>query len=129
MNEGNVLAANISAIPLDQWKPGSLPLLFDDGVYGYYETKSGEKPLIPVAYNQGRKKLSPISSIVHVLGIDESTRAQLKAAGYEEYYYFKNIQRLSLRTSPAQVVEVYEGLARQGLNVKLEVIQEIPVAH
>ncbi len=125
---GNILAANLGAIPLSQWKKGMSPILFDDGVYGYFRKKNGDKS-IPVAYSPAFKNLFPISSILHVRGVDEDLRQELKKSGHEEYIYFKNIRKLSLKSSPDQVVKLYQELGKQGLDVKLEVIQMRPVAH
>ncbi|MFL5784176.1 MAG: hypothetical protein ACJ76H_06185 [Bacteriovoracaceae bacterium] len=125
LSPGHVLAENISAIRLSDWKPGMPKLISDDGVYGYYQT-NGSKPSIPVAYNPTMKKLAPISSVVHIKNVDEATRERLKQSGFQEYYYFKNIQRLSLKSSPGDVVRLYQELEKQGLAVKLEVIKDPP---
>lgn len=129
MASGYVLAKNLGAIPLSNWKPSMAPLIHDNGVYGFYEKKDGDTTAIPVAYNQTLGKLTVISTVVHVQGVDEATRQRLISSGYKEYYYFKNIRRLSLQTSPDKVVSVYDSLAKLGLNAKLEVIREKPVAH
>jgi hypothetical protein len=128
LSRGNILAANLGAIPLSQWKKGMSPILFDDGVYGYYRKKIGEKS-IPVAYSPAFKNLYPVSSILHIRGVDENLRQELKKSGYQEYIYFKNIRKLSLKTSPDQVVKLYQDLGKQGLDVKLEVLQLRPEAH
>ncbi len=125
---GNILASNLGAIPLSAWKPGMSPILFDDGVYGYIRKKSGDKS-IPVAYNPAFKNLYPVSSILHVRGVNEELRQQLKKSGHQEYIYFKNIQKLSLKSSPDQVVKLYQELGKRGLDVKLEVLQMRTVAH
>lgn len=125
---GNILASNLGAIPLSQWKVGMSPILFDDGVYGYVKKSSGDKT-IPVAYSPTFKNLYPVSSILHVRGVNESLRQSLKKSGHQEYLYFKNIQKLSIKSSPDQVVKLYQELGKQGLNVKLEVLQMRTVAH
>lgn len=129
MKKGHVLAENIGAVPLADWKPSMPPLIFDDGVYGYFEKRAGDRSSIPVAYNPTRKGLAPISSIVHIRGVDEATRERIKALGFQEYYYFKNIQRLSLKSSPAEVVRLYQELEKQGFNAKLEVLSNRPQSH
>lgn len=125
---GNILASNLGAIPLSDWKPGMSEILFDDGVYGYFRKKSGDKS-IPVAYSPAFKNLYPVSSILHIRGVDENLRQSLQKSGYQEYIYFKNIRKLSLKSSPDQVVKLYQDLGKQGLDVKLEVLQMRPVAH
>lgn len=126
LSAGHVLAENLGAIPLADWKPGMPPLIHNDGVYGFFEKKSGDVTSIPVAYNKAMNRLHPVSAIIHVRGVDEATRQTLLQAGHTEYYYFKSIQRLSLRSTPGQVVKLYESLRGQGLNAKLEVVREGP---
>lgn len=125
---GNVVATNIGAIPLNEWKPPMGKLLSDDGVYGYYQKTPGEKS-IPVAFNPKTRGLSPISSILHLRGINEDMREAILKQGYTEYIYFKHIQRLSLRSTPEEVVKLSQDLARKGYNVKLEVLEHKLIAH
>ncbi len=128
MSKGNVLAKNIAAIPLSDWKPGMSPLVYDDGVYGFFEKKPGEKS-IPVAYNPATKSFHPISSVIHIRGVDESLRQEIKENGFTEYIYFKNIKKMSVKTAPADVVRTYQELEKRGYNVKLEVIQQREELH
>lgn len=125
---GNLLAENIGAIPLSSWKPGMSPILYDDGVYGYIEKKSGDKT-IPVAYNPALKNVYPISSVIHIRRVNEELRQELKESGLQEYIYFKRIQKLSVKSTPDQVIKQYQELEKRGLDVKLEVLQMRPVAH
>ena len=127
LSRGHILAANIGALPLSELPPGT-KLVWNDGVYGFYEKKPGQKS-IPVAYNPNVKKLFPISSIIHIRGVDESGRQQLKDQGYQEYIYFKNLKKLSLKASPDQVVQLYKDLEKQGYKVKMEVLETRPIAH
>lgn len=124
---GQVLAENIGAIALSDVKPG-MSIVWHDGVYAFYEKKPGERS-IPVAYNPKAKKFFPIASIVHVKDVDESMRQQLKDQGHQEYVYFKNIKKLSLKTGPDQAVKLYQDLQKQGYKVKMEVIDDRPIAH
>lgn len=126
MSSGHVLAESLGAIPLKEWHPGMPPLIHNDGVYGYYEKEADDLAAIPVAYNKALNRLHPVSAIVHVRGVDEATRQRLLQSGHTEYYYFKNIQRLSLKSTPGHVVKLYESLKKQGLNAKLEVVREGP---
>lgn len=129
MAPGYVFAQNIGAIPLKDWKPGMPKLIHDNGIYGFFEKSPGDNSAIPTAYNVTTGQLNVISSVIHVKGVDEATRQQLIGSGFQEYYYFKNIQRLSITTSPGQVVSAYDRLSKLGLNAKLEVIREKPKAH
>lgn len=124
---GHILAANVGAVPLSEVAPGT-SLLWNDGVYAFYEKRPGEKS-IPVAFNPQLNKLYPVSSVIHVRQVDESLRQQLKSKGYVEYLYFKSLKKLSLKASPDQVVRVYQDLQKQGYNVKMEVLDNRPVPH
>ncbi len=125
---GNVLASNVGAIPLTEWKPPMGKLLSDDGVYGYFQKNPGEKS-IPVAFNPRTRGLHPISSILHVKDVNEDMREAILKQGYTEYIYFKHLQRLSLRSSPEEVVKLYQDLGNRGYNVKLEVLEHRLKAH
>jgi hypothetical protein len=127
LSRGHILTTNIGAIPLSEVQPGTT-LLWHDGVYGFYQKKPGDKS-IPVAYNPHIKKLFPVSSILHVKGVEESDRQKLKDQGYEEYLYFKSIKKISLKSSPDQVVKLYQDLEKQGYKVKIEVLDNRPIAH
>ena len=126
---GNILAANLGAIPLNEWKPNMPPLIYDDGVYGYYKKTPGDTKSIPVAFNPRLKGLYPVSSVLHVKGVDQATRAKILGQGFKEYIYFKNIQKLSLKSSPGEVVRHYQELEKLGYNVKLEVLRDKIIAH
>ncbi len=128
LSRGNVVASNVGAIPLAEWKPPMGKLLSDDGVYGYFEKKPGEKS-IPVAFNPKTRGLHPISAILHVRGVDEDMREAILKEGHTEYYYFKHIKRLSLRSTPEEVVGLYQDLGKRGYNVKLEVLEHRYKSH
>ncbi len=129
LSRGNILATNLGAIPLKEWKPGMSPLLYDDGVYGYYKKASGDKKSIPVAFNPRLKGLYPVSSVLHVKGVDQATREKILGQGFQEYVYFKNIQKLSIKSSPGEVVRLYQELEKRGYSVKLEVLRDRAVSH
>lgn len=129
MSNGYMLAQNIGAIPLSDWKPGMAPLISNNGVYGFYEKAPGDTSGIPVAYNPMSGKLNVISTVVHIQHVDEATRQDLLSAGFKEYYYFPNLQRLSVQTTPEKVVSLYDELSKLGHSAKLEVIREKPKAH
>jgi hypothetical protein len=129
LSRGNILAANLGAIPLVEWKPSMAPLVYDDGVYGYFKKAPGDKKSIPVAWNPRLKGFYPVSSVLHVKGVDQATREKLRGEGFQEYIYFKNIQKLSLKRSPGEVVKLYQELEKRGYNVKLEVLRDRAAPH
>lgn len=123
-----VVAKNIAAMPKSNWKIGMKPFLWENGSYGFYEKAPGEKGGVPVSYNSRNNKFYIISSILHIRGVDQETRNDLLSQGHQEYYYFKKIKFLSLRSSSDEVIKLYGDLKKQGYAVSLEVLKERPVA-
>lgn len=128
LSAGMILAENIGAMPVQDWKPGMKPFLSQSGAYGFYEKSPGD-PSIPTAYNPRTNKFHIISSILQVRGADQSLREKFQKKGLEEYLYLEKVKILFVKSSSGEVVDLYQELRGEGHKVTLEVFKERPQAN
>jgi hypothetical protein len=79
---------------------------------------------VPVAMNTNNLKLYPLSQIVHIKGVDDTLRGQLKAEGFKEYYYHSRLKLMSIENSPSEILQRYQEFKDRGLKVSLEILKE-----
>lgn len=125
LSAGMILADNVGAMPLEDWKPGMKPFLFKSGAYGFYEKSPGD-PSIPSAYNPRTNKFHIISSILQVRGADQGIREKLQKKGLEEYLYLDKVKILFVKSSSSEVVDLYQELRGEGYKVTLEIFKDRP---
>lgn len=108
------------------FKPHMGHKVSEDQHFIYYQSDVMVPEAYPVALNSGSQKIYPLSPILHVKGADEVLRAQLKAEGMSEFYYHPRMKLLSVQSSPSLVLSQYQALLKRGLDVRLEVLKEVP---
>jgi hypothetical protein len=61
---------------------------------------------------------------VHIKGVDDTLRGQLKAEGFKEYYYHSRLKLMSIENSPSEILQRYQEFKDRGLKVSLEILKE-----
>jgi hypothetical protein len=77
---------------------------------------------IPVAQSRMTRALYPISSVLHIKGVNPSLRDDILGQGYSEHYYQPRIKFLSIKSDPSNIMKAYSDLRQKGYNVQLEVL-------
>lgn len=78
-----------------------------------------------VVYDRSTRMLYPISSNLRIEGITPTARQELLSQGYEEQYYDPAIKTLFVQNEHTEVLNNYQTLASQGLNVSLEIHRSV----
>jgi hypothetical protein len=118
------LMLDISVIDKKKYRPELGKKILDDQHFTFFRSPVTHNETWPVAYDSSRRRLFPVSHILHIKGVDEKERVQFRAEGMTEYYYHARIQYLSLQSTPTQVVKDYQILKERGFDVRLEVLKE-----
>lgn len=121
VSKGNSFLKDVAAISKASYSPKMGKILHEaDGLVFF---KSGpEHSFIPVAQNKMTKQLYPISSIVHIKGVNPAVRDAILGQGYSEHYYQPRIQFLSIKSEPSNILKIYTELRDKGYNAQLEVL-------
>lgn len=123
-----VVIEDLKALPKLKYQPNLGEKILEDDSFVFFRPAFEQEQSLPVAFNSSRQKLYPISHILHIKGIDTELREQLKTQGWQEYYYHPPLKLLSVKSTPARVINQYQELKARGFDVRLEVLKERPQA-
>jgi hypothetical protein len=87
----------------------------------FFKTEANHQ-YIPVAVDRMTNALYPISSIIHLKGINASLKNTILGQGYSEHYYQPRIRFLSIKSEPSNIMKDYSDLRQKGYDVQLEVL-------
>lgn len=121
-----VLTEDLNALPRKQYLPSMGKKVSEDKYHVFFHPASHNLSALPVAWNSGQQKFYPVSPVLHVRGVDELVRTQLKSEGMQEFYYHARMKLLSLESSPSSVLSDYQDLLKRGFDVRLEILKDPP---
>jgi hypothetical protein len=121
VSKGNEFITNVGAITKEDYSPKMGPIIHEHMGLVFFKTESNHN-YIPVALNRMTNALYPISSIIHLKGVNEALRNNILGQGYSEYYYQQRIQFLSIKSEPSNIMKDYSDLRQKGYDVQLEVL-------
>lgn len=119
--------ADLATLPRAQYRPEMGKKVYEDKHHIFFHPASQQATeALPVALNPSNQKLYPVSPVLHLKGVDETERTQLKSEGMQEFYYHARMKLLSLETSPSTVLSQYQTLLKRGFDVRLEILKDPP---
>ncbi len=121
VSKDNEFISNVGAIKKEDYSSKMGPIIHEHMGLVFFKTES-DHPYIPVAVNRMTNALYPISSIIHLKGINESLRNNILGQGYSEHYYQPRIRFLSIKSEPSNIMKDYSDLRQKGYDVQLEVL-------
>lgn len=122
------LMADMATLPREKYLPEMGKKISEDKHHIFFHPASRIPDALPVALNPSQQKFYPVSPVLHVRGIDQAGRNQLKSEGMREFYYHARMKLLSLETSPSTVLSHYQTLLKRGFDVRLEILKDPPKA-
>jgi len=121
LSKGNEFISNVGAISKEDYSPKMGPMIHEHMGLVFFKTESDHQ-YIPVAVERMTNALYPISSIIHLKGINASHRNTILGQGYSEHYYQPRIRFLSIKSEPSNIMKDYSELRQKGYDVQLEVL-------
>ena len=121
VSKGNEFLTNVAAISKSDYSPKMGTIIHEANGLVFFKSEPDHN-YIPVAQSRMTRALYPISSVLHIKGVNPSLRDDILGQGYSEHYYQPRIQFLSIRSDPSNIMKAYSDLRQKGYNVQLEVL-------
>ena len=126
IGKSHVLVEGVSAVSESKFDSKLGKKITSSLGFVFYQPSSRQAAAlgVPVAMSSTNLKLYPLSQVVHIKGVDETLRGQLKTEGFKEYYYHSRLKLMSIENSPSEILQRYQEFKDRGLKVSLEIIKE-----
>jgi hypothetical protein len=121
VSKGNDFLTNVAAISKSSYTSKMGTIIHEANGLVFFKSEPDHN-FIPVAQSRMTRALYPISSVLHIKGVNPSLRDDILGQGYSEHYYQPRIQFLSIRSDPSNIMKAYSDLRQKGYNVQLEVL-------
>lgn len=88
----------------------------------FFRSEQRPPEVANVAYSEIKGKYYPVSSVLKLANIDETSRQDLIAKGLAEYYYQPELKVMFVQSSHEKLLSLYDNLTSESIEVEMEVI-------
>ncbi len=88
----------------------------------FFRSEQRPPEVANVAYSEIKGRYYPVSPVLKLANIDETSRQDLIAKGLAEYYYQPELKLMFVQSSHEKLLSLYDNLASESIEVEMEVI-------